>query len=381
MSRPLNRVVSPALILALTVVGCGQGSPTVPFAQAGSTASAFAKKATADKDLVVYSQNVYVGTDVDAVLASPPAELQDRLFAALGTFVATNWPERADAMADEIGRIAPDVVALNEVTTLDVSGLEPYFPDTHVAFLPVLQAALAARHLEYVVAGSIADTDANLNLGGPMLRLQDFDVLLVRRGLVISDVESGNYAARFTVDMGPIGNFEVKRGWVALTASTGQRSVRFVTTHFEPWETAPELQAAQAAELIALLDQGSGPVILAGDLNTDPTEPAMTSPYHQLLAAGFLDSWLERNGPKTGTGFTCCQNSDLRNPASLLFKRIDLVMVRPERHGKSNTLHPLDFTIFGDELSERTVNGLWPSDHAGMVVTMRWNQVDAVRGN
>ena len=381
MSKALRVAVPSLLILALTVAGCGQGSPTIPFAQEGATQATLAKKAPADKDLVVYSQNVYVGTDVDAVLASPPAELQDRLFAALGTFVATNWPERADAMAAEIQRTAPDVIALNEITTLDVSGLEPYFPNTSMAFLPVLEAALASRHLDYVVAGLIADTDANLDLGGPTLHLQDFDAILVRRGLVISDVQSGNYAARFTADLGPIGNFEVKRGWVALTASTGQRSVRFVTTHFEPWETAPELQAAQAAELIALLGQESGPVILAGDLNTDPTEPSAMSPYHQLLAAGFQDSWLERNGPKTGTGFTCCQNAELNNPASALFKRIDFVMVRPDRHGNSATLHPLGFTIFGDELGERTVSGLWPSDHAGLIAAMRWNQVDAIRGN
>ncbi len=381
MPRPLNRVVSLGLILALVLAACGKESPTIPSAQAGPAQIALAKKATADRDLVVYSQNVYVGTDVDAVLASPPAELQDRLFAALGTFLATNWPERADAMAAEIQRTAPDVIALNEITTLDVSGLEPYFPDTHMAFLPVFQAALVARQLDYVVAGLIADTDANLNLGGPALRLQDFDVVLVRRGLVFSDVRSGNYAARFTADLGLAGSFEVKRGWVAFTASTGARSVRFVTTHFEPRETALELQAAQAAELLSILDQSGDPVILAGDLNTDPNEPSAMSPYHQLLAAGFLDSWLERNGPKTGTGVTCCQDADLRNPASLLFKRIDFVMVRPERHGNRTTLHPLSFAIFGDELSERTVNGLWPSDHAGLMATMRWKQVDAIPGD
>ncbi len=158
-------------------------------------------------------------------------------------------------------------------------------------------------------------------------------------------------------------------------------AVRFVTTHFEPRETATVFQEAQATELLGILNQGSDPVILAGDLNSDPNEPSATSPYHQLRAAGFKDSWLERNGPRTGTGFTCCQNLDLRNPTSLLFRRIDHVMVRPDRRGKSTTLHPLHFTLFGDELNERTVTGLWPSDHAGMVVTMRWSQVDAVPGN
>lgn len=381
MSGRLQFPVPLELVLALAMLACGTGGALVPVTPAGPPEVSLDKKADTDRDLVVYSQNVYVGTDVDAVLASPSDQLQTRLFTALGTFLATDWPERAKAMAAEIRRTSPDVIALNEITILDVRGLEPYFPDTHMAFLPVLQAALAARHLDYVVAGSIADTDANLNLGGSTLRLQDFDVVLVRRGLTISDARSGNYAARVPANLGPVGSFEVKRGWVTLTVSTGQRSVRFVTTHFEPRETALEVQAAQATELLGILNQGSDPVILAGDLNTDPNESAAASPYHQLLAAGFHDSWLERNGARTGNGFTCCQNTDLRNSASLLFKRIDHLMVRPERHGKSTTLHPLYFTIFGDELSERTVNGLWPSDHAGLVVTMRWSQVDAVRQN
>ena len=150
MSRPSNHAVAPVLILALAA--CGQGAAKLPFASAAPPQATLDRKADTDRDLVVYSQNVYVGTDVDAVLASPPDQIQTRLFAALGTFVATNWPERADAMAAEIGRVAPDVVALNEVTTLDVAGLEPYFPDMHMAFLPVLEAALAARGLDHVVA-------------------------------------------------------------------------------------------------------------------------------------------------------------------------------------------------------------------------------------
>ena len=61
----------------------------------------------------------------------------------------------------------------------------------------------------------------------------------------------------------------------------------------------------------------------------------------QLGAAGFLDSWLQRDGPRMGTGFTCCQNADLRKPSSLLFKRIDLVMVRPDRHTRGCHVAPM----------------------------------------
>src|SRR5512140_300109 len=97
MSHPSILAVSSGLILALALTACGQSAPTFPQAPTSAAQLALAKKAAKDRDLVVYSQNVYVGTDVDAVLAAPADEVQTRLFTALQTFVATNWPERADA--------------------------------------------------------------------------------------------------------------------------------------------------------------------------------------------------------------------------------------------------------------------------------------------
>jgi hypothetical protein len=67
------------------------------------------------------------------------------------------------------------------------------------------------RHLDYDAARLIADTDANLGHGGPSIRPQDFDVVLVRRGLAVSDVRSGNLAARFTADPGPAGTIATMR--------------------------------------------------------------------------------------------------------------------------------------------------------------------------
>ena len=79
----------------------------------------------------VYQQNVYVGTDVDAVIAagatsSDPAVLFGALLGALNTFDGTDWNARAGRMADEIRRQGPDVISLNEISTVSRRGLGGY---------------------------------------------------------------------------------------------------------------------------------------------------------------------------------------------------------------------------------------------------------------
>lgn len=102
----------------------------------------------------IYQQNVYVGTDVDAVIAagatsSDPAVLFGALIGALNTFDATDWTARANRMADEIRRQGPDVISLNEISTVARRGLVDYgVADNTTDFLPILQAALTARRLD-----------------------------------------------------------------------------------------------------------------------------------------------------------------------------------------------------------------------------------------
>jgi len=59
----------------------------------------------------VMTQNLYVGTDVDAVLAalmtSDPGDDVPALFAAIETLEKTDFPTRAGAIADEIARERP----------------------------------------------------------------------------------------------------------------------------------------------------------------------------------------------------------------------------------------------------------------------------------
>ena len=358
-------------LLPFLIVLAACGPETAPITGAPS-----ATRPTPDAQLTIYSQNVYVGTDVDAVLSAPPELLQARLFEALSLFAATNWPERAAAIADHIAARQPDLVALNEVSTVTVQGLAPFFPDLVVDFLPILMAALDARGGGYVIAGSVNNVDANLSLGGASIRLQDRDVVLARRDIGLANVQARNFAAGVVVPLGPLGSVSLVRGWVQLDATVGGRTVRFVATHLEPQETSLPLQLAQTGELLSVLDGSPLPVVIAGDLNSDPLDPSPMTSYTELAAAGFLDTWNDRAGSRHSTGFTCCTASSLQATTAGHHKRIDLVLARPVGRSRGQGLGPTRFDLFGDESSERTVSGLWPSDHAGINVSIPWRQLD-----
>ena len=60
---------------------------------------------------------------------------------------ATDFAARAKAIADEIDRTGPDLVGLQEVSGWQTSGPATVAPSQD--FLAVLQAALAARGLDY----------------------------------------------------------------------------------------------------------------------------------------------------------------------------------------------------------------------------------------
>jgi len=355
--------------LFVLALACSSPTEGTPPAQAPDFGVAYGR----DPGLVVYSQNVYVGTDVDAVLSAPPEELGARLFAALGTFIATDWPARAGVIADAIGRSHADLVALNELTTLTVQGLEPAFPNLSEEFLPILQAALTARGLNYQVAGIVANTDANLTLGGPQIRLQDFDAVLVRTGVTVSNVVIANYQARVPVSLGLLGDLTILRGRVQVDANVDGRMVRFVATHLEPIETSPLLQASQASELIGALAGSPIPVIVAGDLNSEARDPNPGAPYAQFRAAGFLDAALTPGLKRPASINTCCYAPDLMTPSPTLTRRIDHILTRSdERRGGPESVGARAFELIGDEVSERTASGLWPSDHAGVMMTFGW---------
>jgi len=338
--------------------------------------------AGSDRELTVMTQNLYLGSSLDPALAAKtPAEFVAAVATIYGTAVFTNFPRRAEAIADTIAAQDPDLVGLQEVSrwiaTPLVAGANPPSYD----FLAILQAALAKRGLDYRVAAVSQNADIGpaplvapgFGCGAPtspttpqcVVTLQDRDVILVNGdtgGLSVKDSRSGDYTAQQTfAPPGSTTPVSFARGWAYIDASYRGSKFRFITTHLEV-ESFPKVQEAQGLEFLAGPANTEGAVIATGDFNSDaepgPTD-VNTTTYADLTRSWFKDAWLVNGG---ANGDTCCQNGTLSNPVSQLHTRIDLVLTHGPVHAESAE-------VVNDKPIASTPP-LWASDHAGVVATL-----------
>ena len=321
----------------------------------------------------VMTQNLYVGADVDAVLAAlmtpDPNDDVPALFTAIETLGKTDFPTRAGAIADKIAQDRPHVVGFQEVSEIhiDLSGFGvPVVID--LEFLPILQAQLAARGLNYTVAATIKNLDVS---PVPGIQLVDYDAILVNTDLGAVDFA---YSQNFTYNLGVIApGVELKRGFVEAGVTIAGVQHVFVSTHLEPDLGGMDLRwlrAAQAYELAVVLGD-STPAFVMGDLNDRPGTPM----YQVLGQAGFRDVWQDLrpgvDGFTAGEGYTDERRADLSNPLNGFTQRIDYIWAR----GVGHPIAGLQGRIsrFGAEPADK-VDGpyfkIWPSDHAGLVAEL-----------
>ena len=335
--------------------------------------AASAHHAKRDKSLVVMTRNLYLGASlVPALAATDPASFLGAVAQIYGTAQYTNFPARAEAIADEIATNRPHLVGLQEVSIWETSG--PGVPPT-LDFLDVLEQALAARGLHYTVAAVSANADigpiplvvpcASDVVGACLVTLKDRDVILVdsaRKHLRWGHPQSGSYTAQqeFTPPVPGAAPVSFKRGWTSIDGKFRGVRFHFANTHLET-EDFPAVQEAQAAEFLAGPAKGRGADIAVGDFNS-AADGSTTTSYAQLTAT-FRDAWSVN---PYSPGLTCCQNETLTNPASQLGSRIDLVL---SRHGA----RAVSAKVIGDAPFSATPP-LWPSDHAGVVARLHlWN--------
>jgi hypothetical protein len=354
------RRLTRATILALLALaaGCQTERPLAP-APGVVEDDAIAAHRESRRSFTVLTRNLYIGADVDrviAALATPdPADDLPALLGALAVVQETDFPSRARAFAREIARTRPHVIGLQEVTTLDVD-LTPLgipAPVVHQDFLAILQAALQAKRLDYIVAAEVTNTSVSPL---PGVSLVDRDVILVDPDRV--EVYPGAVGRTFTQNIGTVApGVTIVRGWVKISARIGHKDYTFASTHLESG-SAPGLDLLRAAQATELIDSvGTAErVIMLGDWNDVPG-----SPMHQsILGAGFTDAWLElRPGAR---GFTCCHDENLANRRASFDQRIDYVF--------SRGTNPVNVARLGIRHHERVrgpVHRLWASDHAGVL--------------
>jgi hypothetical protein len=335
--------------------------------------------------LRVMTYNVYLGTNLDSIMAATTEEaFLTASYLAYAELQQTNFPERAGKIADQIAGVQPDVVGLDEVALWSVSA--SFDPETgkgapfvtQYDFLKLVVDSLKARHLNYVTASADTTSDVSapvptaFGASGPtafaLVRFQDRDAILVRAGVRFRDPRHGKFDAYIPLNL--LGTASgLYRGWCSIEATVDGQTFRFVNSHLEA--ESPDVNLAQAKELVRLLRNENDPVIWAGDFNSDANTHAPS--YALITGAGFRDLWPLANphdpgltnGPADGVG-ALDANGVLVPYKHLVFNaRIDLVLLR-DRGGK---LREVDAAIFGNKQSDRTASGLFPSDHAavGMV--------------
>ena len=199
--------------------------------------SVHAGEANRDRVLKVMTRNMDTGSDFGFVLGAT-----DQLGVLLGIratyqeILASDIPERADGIAGEIQTIHPDLVALQEITTLSTG---PYGgPATTVVAnqLQSLMAALRRRGLHYATIALQANADVELpafdqSFNPFDVRLTDFDAVLARTDLPVSEFKLANIqqqhfnAALVFPILGQAIRFP--RGWIILRLD---RNTRFCMT-------------------------------------------------------------------------------------------------------------------------------------------------------
>lgn len=339
-----------------------------------------------NKLVKVMTLNLYLGADLAPAMAPglTPDEFIGATTAIWAQVQANDFHVRAEGIANEIAAARPDVVGLQEVYTWrlqedgdvvignPVPATEPVYD-----YLDILQAALAARGLEYAVAASVELTDVEVPVlklpppaeGNPLsdVRMTDHEVILVRADAELANAAGGAYAADLTVET-PAAPVVVKRGWVSVDVKHQGEWFRLVSTH--PDAYVPLLRTAQVQELVGMLSEWTGRLVVIGDMNSRPdgSDADGGAAYQLLLAAGLHDAWAvlypDQLGYTSGWGTDLSWTEDpVTGEPLALYERIDLVLYR-------GAIVPRSATVVGDELADR-VGGLWPSDHAGVVGTLR----------
>ena len=366
--------------LLITVLGVALLAPT-----AGSAAHT-----RPARDLTFMSYNLYLGSSLDPALKVallPPEEQAEAFVTAVatiyGTAVGSDFPTRAEAIAEIIAADEPDVIGLQEVTnwiaqaTAPGSSANPPSYD----FLKILMAELGARGLDYEVAG----VSQNANIGPAPLfapgfgcrtvqpapdcvvTLQDRDVILVNddtRGLRWGNARSGTYSKQQSIPLPGGASASFGRGWVTIDAKYRGRRFHVANTHLEV-SGFRAVQEARAREFLAGPARGPGADIALGDFNS--AADGSTTDSYDSLTCWFRDAWAVN---RRDAGYTSGQNETLTNPVSQLDQRIDLVLV----HGAVRTV---EAHVVGDEpfrspaQPPQQPRPIWPSDHAGVVATLR----------
>jgi endonuclease/exonuclease/phosphatase family metal-dependent hydrolase len=375
----------------------------VAFAGLSLALSAESAEANGDggKGVVVRTMtyNAGLGTGLSARFATTLDELCEGAGQNIGEVDATNPPLRMRAIARNILRKKPDLVGLNEadaVLTQTPADHGPLLGGTSATtvrydYIQLILDRLnkGKRRYRLVTAHDEFEFEVKANLDGVGFGCDDSetDVRLITRNAILKRVRAGvrtsrlrQQSYRHQVSFELLGGIQipVPRGWESVDASVrGSKRFRFVHTHLEAFDnrkrntmldtrTDPPTQTMvgngavrtiQADELVQGPAQARIPVVLAGDLNSNVpgVDPGDEKAFQRILAAGFKRR-------STQEPPSCCIEDDRGGTIADFDHVVDHILAKPGR-----TIRLVSSSVVG----RRKVNGLFPSDHAGVFSALR----------
>lgn len=324
--------------------------------------------------LRLMTYNVYEGADLStAFSAQDPNQFIAAVSAILANVQATNPPARAVAIARQVGKAAPTLISLQEVTkwsTCPTSDFQNCSGAKTVLYdlLNLVKDALQAQGLYYKEVGRVMVNEfsapAFMGSAPVLVFYKQRSAILARADidpaeLQLSNVQSAQFNATFTVPIPGGGTFIVHRAWISTDVKFHGKGFRLIDTQLDSFNSTANYDQGQ--ELISGPASTSMPVVIAMDANSKANLPAnsFTPTYNNFLSNGFRDAWTETQGDAPGP--TSGQDPTLTNPVSQVTQRVDMILVHGDLDAKATEL-------FGGQPSDR-ISGLWPSDH--LAVTAR----------
>jgi endonuclease/exonuclease/phosphatase family metal-dependent hydrolase len=317
--------------------------------------------------LRVMTYNLYLGANLVPIFTAPPDRVVAEVKEAWHHVRATNFRLRAEAIADLITEERPHLAGLQEVSLWQTAPIEdPTHLTTKYDFLTLLLRELDQNGTPYEAVAQNPFASAALPVS------EDKLVRFTQRNVIIAPADRDEdtftltnpvsvvYGARIPLVI--LGQpFAITRGYATVDARFHGTWVRFVTT--QPEAFGAVVRKLQAAELAAALATSPYDVIIAGDINS---ERHFTGDSYQILVgAGYTDVWLETMPGVEG--FSASFGDDLVGPPDELDHTVDYVLRTTDGSvdgvGGSGE-------VVGEELEDRTTTGWWPSDHAGVVVSI-----------
>ena len=334
-------------------------------------------------EVSIISRNLYLGADFTVLFN--PTNVNQSIHEVVQNFYSlvesTDYPSRANVLAQEILDRTPDVVCLQEVFTYGFSdNINGTDASIDIDFLGLLLEELGSDYgtasavhttntiFPYEVAGDTGEDDT-------FLVIQDSDVILTRNDMIVVDSSNDLFSTVLSIPIvssaseGPI--LEVKRGYSSIKIDVSGKVVLIANTHLDGSSFLP-FQTQQAREFVAAVDSLSesndtAATILVGDFNAVPMDPLPTdcttaNDTYSILSCGRVDPFAEANEPTYGTD------------AALL--ELTSPLIRIDHVFTTSSLAVVETEVFGKEPNMEDLAGMYPSDHFGLSCILSFPDVE-----